>query len=463
MSSVSNGVSELFPCPLTAFDAYMVADDKQDYPSSNCLYFVFRGTINVALLQQSFEQTIEWEPSFLMRLRQRRSKLYWDYNTDSRPTLDVEYSPEDLCDPESGTLTFQRFDCRRDPLIKTRVVVGKDSVGVHIDCHHCAADGLGILEFLGSWLIRYALLLDPTSKREIYTPDLSLFSCRGKYVTAPDTRTAWQRIRAVYSNVVGWLSAKPFELKNLPGSPPTLSYTSIPPEDQIELPILDWRVINVSQTQRYCSCAKRLGVTVNTLFMRDLFLTLKKWGEAFPQSELKGKCFRVLMPRNLRTDVHLNMPCTDMVGYTFLDFSPSVCDDVPDLMRRITEKTHNNHNTTLFLKAIAWFAKVPGLLSVFTKRRCACTAVLSNVGRISDGFPQKPFFQNPSISVPDLELIRYIGAPLVRPGTPVSIGVTSHAKEMVLSFAIDRMHFNETSSRAFVSLFMEQFNRTIGE
>ena len=462
-----DNLGPLFPEPLTAFDVYMVSDDKPDYPSTNVNRFVFRGAVlDRVALQSAFEEAINWEPGFFLRLNRRglrtlfRCKPCWEFNSEFRPQLQFQTIGEDLLASESGQMVFPRMDLERSAPLTITVLEGRDSVAFHIDFHHCVGDGMGILEFIGSWLTRYALKIDPTLNWRVFEPDLPLFLTRGLFEKKKDDRPLLTRLEAIRKNVLGWIAARPYPIKNLPGTPESALYTELPDPEAVELPTSNWRVLPGELINVYHSIAKRNGVSLNTLFVRDLFLTLRQWSGKFPDLDLKRYCFRVLMPRNLRTEMHRNMPCANVAGYTFFDFSPSFCANESDLLQAIQQKTHNNPNSTLFLRAIAAFNRVPGLISLFTTRKCACTAVISNVGRFAHGFPQPHFCGQTRIAVPGLELKRYIGAPLVRPGTPVSIGITTHENETILTFALDRMHFNEPSSRLFIELYLEQIRQT---
>ncbi len=456
-------IESLFPLPLTPFETYMAMDNKPDYPSSTSTRFVFRGSIDREKFEQAFYQAAASEPAFYMRLNQNKSRYFWTADVSTPLPLIFETSDVDFTQETTGEIPFVSFDIIHQPGVFFRVIEGTNSIALDFRNHHCIGDGIGMNAFIGNWLDCYGQLIAPEPDWQPYKIDVNLFTDREKLFRQPDTRTFFQRVKAFLGNVVPWLVKKPWEIKNQPQTPPCLPITQEPKPEQIQLPIARWYVFSGEQLKKYREAAKKQNVSMNTFLIRDVFLTIRQWSELFSRSPQKNELFRVLMPRNLRNEHHAQLPCTDLVGYTFFDCTPQQCNYSSDFLKYIDDKTRHNSNVTLFLKALKLFLRVPGFFRMIVSRKCLCTAVISNVGRVNHIMPQKRFLNSETISVPGLELVRLIGSPLCRPGTPVSMGISTCGDETTITFTIDVMHLNKISAETFVNTFFAQLEKSINQ
>ena len=455
-------IEKLFPLPLTPFETYMVIDDKPDYPSSTSAQYVFRGEIsNREKFTRAFFKAAESQPSFYVRLAKKGNKYFWTADVSTPLPLIYETSEKDFTQETTGETPFDSFDITQRPGVFFRVIEGVNSVLIDFRIHHSLSDGVGMNQFIAAWIDYYSQSLDPQPGWQEPLYNIVQYSTRDNLFQNPDKRAFSERFHAIKSNVGNFFAKKPWEIQNLKDSPYCPPVSEPPQEKGIRLPSASWFLLTQDKQAQYHAAAKRLNVSMNTLLIRDLFLTIKRWSDASGKEIKKNELIRVLMPRNLRNEHHVFLPCTNVVGYTFMDCLPEKCNLSAEFLDYIDGKTRRNDNTTLFIKALKYFLYLPWLFRKITSRKCLSSAVISNVGNIIRSVPQKRFIEQNALFAPGLRLHSIHISPLCRPGTPVTAGISVVENNTVIAFTLDRMHFNSESSSAFIELFFDQMEQSI--
>ena len=234
-----------------------------------------------------------------------------------------------------------------------------------------------------------------------------------------------------------------------------------------------WRKFDQDFFLKYKAHAKSKGASVNTLMIRDMYLTLRKWIEKHPVDnkslERQNRWFRLLAPMNIRTEFHRNVPCANIVGYLFLDNRPVECNRTDEYLNYIQQKItrcRKFNSGATFIKGIHLVDKIPGLLTrLTTDKYCHCTVILSSVGNICKSSQQEDYRKNDDIRIEHdqypLQLFRMLGAPPNRPHTPISIGVMQRQNEAFISCRYDANVMTEETMLEFYNMFEDEMMKSL--
>ena len=78
--------------------------------------------------------------------------------------------------------------------------------------------------------------------------------------------------------------------------------------------------------------------------------------------------------------------------------------------------------------------------------------------------PQQEFREASTIAIPgELELLHVVGAPPVRPNTPLTLAVIANRNEMAISFCIDPQIVADQDCNDLIQICMEQFRQSAND
>ena len=473
--------ANMFPMPMTPFERYLVADDRPACPMTVVMYFIFRGSIQRASLEEAFRQAVAYEPAFWTRAACRKGKHSLELDLKNPPRLHFRTLQRNPSETREGRFTLPNMDTRENPWVTFWVEEAPEEVRITCLMHHLAGDGRGTMDFMGLWLAAYERLINPHSELELCPPDPELFARREElHIELPGKLSLGTLIYVSIKEAMKWFYRRPWVLRgDEPAdhsspeegnfSPAPVHPEMLPPE--AGGPVIHWQVLDNRLKERYLAAAKKHGVAVNSLFMRDLYLTLKYWREHLLEKKLtpprRNAWLRVLMPGDLRNAHHEEMPCTNLIGYTFFDYLPEECGRDEAFLRKIQDISTLSQKWSggaMFLNGLRTFCKIPGALAwVTSEKRCHSTSILSNLG-VCCRYLRNPYFREiRNLRVTGLEMIRCQGMPPIRENTPVSVGVVTHAEDMVLSVAVDHRVFSDDAAKRFIEAYFRQLRETVGD
>ncbi|MDO4582493.1 MAG: condensation domain-containing protein [Planctomycetia bacterium] len=447
--------------PLTPFERYMVEDQKPEYPMSNAAYFVFRGVLNRPLFQQAYQKSMEAEPMFATRLTSGKKGKYWQFSPENRPDLHFTASDADLTQQTDGILPLPTFDLTKEPGIRVEVTEGRNSTAILITGHHALFDGVGILQWMGRLLTWYEKEVASESSFSPSVPDATQIAHRENlHITLPVPLKWHQLLRAYLTEGGKWLFRRPIPIGSLFPRENSLS-EKLPPA-QI------WWKSSGEWFPAYAQAAKEQHISVNTLFLRDLFLALQQWENrcsAYPDYRPRGKWHRVLIPCNLRNEHHQNLPMANVLGYIFLDLPRGKISREPFLLKKIQSHIQfamEWSSGAMFLEGLRFFGRLPQLTRYLCSPRfCHCSTVLSNLGRCVRLAREEHFQKKGNLFGGGLELVTFVGAPPVRPQTPVTVGILTVEKELIFSLCVDRQKFSPLEISLFRECYEKEIQKTI--
>jgi hypothetical protein len=249
--------------------------------------------------------------------------------------------------------------------------------------------------------------------------------------------TMTQLIRMLPKQLVGLLGTRQFLMRT-----PEPLVPHQPQPDQSPLPEgypASWtRRLSESQTAGIQAAARTLGVTLNDLLLRALFLTLAQHGQWHTPGR-RGTWLRVCVPVNLRTAAQDPLPAANVVSMVFLDRRPRDMEDPGRLLSSIHDEMQLIKRLQLgltFVLSLGLCQWLPGGLSRMCKsNRCMATGVLTNMGVL---FSRSPLADDRGrVTAADVVLRDIDMLMPVRPLTCATVAAWSYAGRLSLTLHYD--------------------------
>ncbi|MBR5710838.1 MAG: hypothetical protein IKX40_08780 [Thermoguttaceae bacterium] len=453
--------------PLTAFEKYMVQDSHPGYEMTILMEYAFRGKINRDLLIEAYNRVVKFEPLFRAVLVKKGRNFFWDVDDQHQAPLTFETSEKSIEESE-GTRYMVTLN-PEERCVQIIVREYRDGVAIEIYIHHAVGDGIGVNQFFDDWMKEYDLLLHGITETSTlnFRPDVDLFPRREELHFVPKEKMSFStKVYDIYHGIEQFFAHRVL---------PMLKEEKIDKSNLSSTYPMYWRRFGQDFFLKYKAKAKSLGASVNTLMMRDMYITLRKWIEKYPVDdksvERQNRWFRMLVPINIRTDFHRTIPCANIVGYIFNDKRPVDCDRSEPFLQSIQNniakcKKYNSGST--FNKVIKIFHKIPGVMSLMTSdKQCHCSVILSTVGNICKSSQQEDYRTNDDVRIDHdqypLQLFRMLGAPPTRPHTPISVGVMQRQGEAFISCRYDLNTITEETMLEFYNMFVDEMMKSIEE
>ncbi|MCG8653134.1 MAG: hypothetical protein MI861_25060, partial [Pirellulales bacterium] len=419
----------IFPMPMTAFEQYMLGDDRRAYP----MYFFVRLRLAGRILQEPFiaATNIALKRHVLLSATLVPSKsepLVWQSAADQPAKIRWREKTENDAYPPVWDL-----DPRKTSGLGITVVTGADASEVVLQFHHSCCDGQGAFGFIHDLLIAY----DNESARRPGSSSLPPLAPE-KLVDRSHGNFGWSKIaRMLPRQAVGLLGVRQFLMRrpaSLSGRPPVAADEALPEEfPNVEsLRLQPDRVGNLRKT------ARQNGVSLNHLLISDLFLAINDWRNKF--ANRSDQWIRFSIPISVRDQGDQRLPAANKVSMVFLDRRGEHFSDPLGLLRGIRDETQliaRNQLEFTFLFSLWVTRRIRGsALSAARADRCQATTLISNLGA--------PFARSPlsnqagqivsgGLRLEDFEVV----AP-VRAHTDMALTVAEYAGALLITMHWDR-------------------------
>ena len=302
----------LFPLPLTAFERYMMDDDRADYPMTFPMKFQLSGEIHRPAFQSALDEALSRHPLLCARVeRLRRRGLCFVHGSGQRPALDWDIEGVPPRFPNDRAI-----DLSREGGTRFWVRVGNGTATLLVQFHHACCDGLGAVRFLGDLFAGYATRTATEGAPPTRAPlELESLRTRGEFhVEYPKPVSLTRAVWSTLCETGKWIVRRPAPLA-VPG--PLASETG----DETEYPGIEVHRFDEHQSLVLRQIASRSRATVNDLLLRDLFVTMREWNEKF-QSGRTEPWMQINMPQSLRARSGDAMPAANKMSYVFLTGEP---------------------------------------------------------------------------------------------------------------------------------------------
>jgi hypothetical protein len=368
-ATMPSGTSVL-PLPLVPFESYMLADHRPAYPMYCIIRLRFAGRFDRPALDTAMSAALARHPLLTAIARPAGSRWVWE-PADHSPKIDwLEAAPAE------SLPHLEPLDVHVTPGLRVVACEGPTQTDLTLQAHHACCDGLGVFLFAEDLLMSYAVargLMPVESLRPIQPEDLRT---RGRFglTTAP-------LLKVLSRQLFGLAGARQFLMRT---SEPLVWHAARP--DDAPLPSnypASWtRQLDEAQTAGLLATARTLGVTLNDLLARELFLCLARWQQRYGHG--RQGWLRLCVPMSLRTAAQDRLPAANSVGMLFLDRRPRDAAAPEQLLASIHKEMQLLKRMQLgwtFVLSLGLCQWLPGGLQRRCRNpRCMSTAVFSNLG-----------------------------------------------------------------------------------
>ncbi|MBR0237487.1 MAG: hypothetical protein IJQ39_05310 [Thermoguttaceae bacterium] len=440
--------------PFSAIEEYMLLDHSPAYPMDSVRLLHFSGQLDREAVEKALNGVWERQPFLRSRAVRNGRRLEW-VPSEKLPEIiweNADAAPDAL--NPSGFPSMRPINLFQEPGCRVYVVESERENWTKIlfQFHHSVSDGLGEMQILGDFVTLYAIaagLIPPeTQLRPLDFSKLPL-----------TRRVGW----TLASYLRNYFHSTPTTLALLFGRcNPLIPNTPKPrTEPTGPYPFLQSLQLTQEETRQYVQKAKKLGVTVNDLLLRDFFRTIDQWRVQEKKDFPKGST-RVMVPMSVRDPQHEDLPSVNIVSSVFLDRKKREMAGDPQTLlegiHREMEWVKRHDQKYVFILILQIGRKLGNILSLSLKsRRCRSTGVLSNLGRVMELSPV-PRNEDGTIQLGSSRLEFIDAAPPIRSQTMISFSALTYANALRLCLRYDQNFLTPSDAESFLAVFYRNLN-----
>ena len=384
--------TEYLSSDVSAFEHYMLADDRPKYPMVFWLVMTLQGRADEARLSAALSAALSQHPMLSSHLegdrRGLRAKLRWRYVENAAVYLDAGPEGSPFRFPVVQSYEFANtgnedgksaigIDLSREIGVRAFLRQGTQNCTVHFQFHHSATDGLGAVRFIEDVLRCYDGAGVNVAMPPRQPPLLKRRSLCGL--------NAWRIVSAIPLFLV---RAYKFYLSN----PEPLTFgcsDGLAGEAVVQCPAREYGQLSAQELAHLKAASRSDGATINDALLMHVFSSVDSWQRAKQQIDGKNRKrrVRVLVPVNMRQAQDHLMSAANMIGMVFVDRRGSLLARPSQLLQSIVKemgavKRHGLGFALNFATGLGGFIRggVGALASQCLTWRCAATVVLSNLG-----------------------------------------------------------------------------------
>ncbi|MBD3671923.1 MAG: hypothetical protein HUJ26_00220 [Planctomycetaceae bacterium] len=437
--------SSPFPIELSDFEYLMYRDDSPQYPMTFCLQTTVSGGLKRDEFEQALKSALDRHPLFQAIVRRHWNHYFWIAHPIEKLPLDWDLS-EAASSPQPSPVNLSQT-----PGIRVWARQCERGVLVVWQFHHACSDGIGSLQFIGDVFAHYGILTveEGQTAPKLQTLDPDLLKQRGKLISAGkgqvpsnhSLKTLIRRFRRLVGRRTMPLAASPRKVET---------------EDR---PLMFTHLIDPPTLKLLNRFASNSDVNLNSLLLREMFLTLREWNEkhnGLPQNQW----LRLGMPLNMRTSKHVGIPACNMVSMMFFPRTAEDCQNEEQLLQGIqkqTIKTLHNRLGNLLLAGIRRIRKVPGLLPLLlSSKRPFTTAVLANIGEVRKHFGAEFPHRKGCCIAGNVVIEQVDGVAPIRPGTRMAVSVGIYGRQLIINMNCDQKFLSRQQSEELLDSFVNR-------
>ncbi len=444
----------IMPVALSDFEAYMLGDDTPAYPMTIVARVHLEGDLDRELLDESLRTTVAQHP--LLRARIRRT--WWGARRWECSSQDF-VSPRVAWNSQSDATQPAIFDLTREFGLRAFGNTSGTLSTLTFQFHHACCDGIGALRLIGQTLAHYGCRTTTgNGERPVLEVNAhATLALRGRLCDAD--RDEHCRAARRSSTVVEKLTKMLGRRIHVLASPSPAAHATPTPS-----PFHDCVVQRLDRDicRGLRSAAAGWNCTVNDLYLRELFLTLRDWSRTHGVLS-EREWIRIGMPVDMRTPAHDALPACNRVSYVFLSRQPAGLERERELLEFIRDRTAgaiNRRYGNWFLKGLRYVRLVPGLLPLLLRRRTRfATAIASNLGDPRKHFGARFPVHGGLCVIGNLRLVGIDGVTPLRAGTRATMTYGTYGGGLTLSLKCDPNTFTEDDAQRFLSAYAQRLTR----
>lgn len=431
--------------PLGAFERYMLADDRSDYPMAFVISIDVTGELCREAFNRALSSTLDRHPLLTAIVRRDCfGRRFWVPQSGLRPWLDWREDKSDLSCPRGD-----RIDLSRESGIRIWIRKQPGQSRITFQFHHATTDGLGGMQFIGDLLALYGMetLQAGQESPKLEPVDTSLLALR---TLTGNSISRWKMIKLAAQEFFHLLRRVPACIA-LPRRDDSQSASSVP------FPAFLTRTFSRDVNMRLKDLAARKSVTPNDLLLLAMFRTIREWNRI--QDAVSGRTLlRIGIPVTLRTPRHDLMPAANVLSYLFVDQAerPDDDDEALQSIHRRTELIMNGATAAAFTTGIGIGLGVPGLVPATLRLSpCFASVILANVGDVKRQFRATFPLKKGKIIAGNIQLEALVGAAPVRRNTRVAVSLGVYAGTLFVNIHCDPKCFAHHEAEVLADLFAD--------
>jgi len=438
----------VFPLPLAPMEQYMLADDWPTHPRTFYLRLGLEGQFDRQAFGRAVETALARHPLLAAVVRSKGRRTWWVAAESQRPQINWG---EDL--ERDVARAGAPIDLRTGIGLRLWVCEADGRTRLWLELHHACCDGLGAVRFAEDVLAAYAALWEGGEPK--FRP-LRAERLRDRGIYAGSRFTQLLRWPFELLSIVA--SAEYFLHRPVPLSVPGEDVGGSEPSPQ--LAAFRHR-FPADESEALRSAARKQGVTLNDLLLRDMFLAAQDWIDRHRSAERDGHV-RIMVPINLRTRLHADMPAADCVCMINIDRRVHRWNDLRRMLNSVSREmglVKRWRLGVIMLRIIQLVQLITGSLNLLVPvDRSLASCVLSNLGRPLRDSPLAD--ADGRIKAGNVELAEIELLPPVRPLTSASFGAASLAGRLTLSLLADERALGAEGGRGLLSLYVRRLRQT---
>lgn len=443
------------PMPLAPFEHLMLADDCPNHPMSFIVQMKFQGRFDRPQLDAALKSALTLHPLLKSRIqgfaKDSTSRITWIESSSPTPTIDWKDA-----DIPIRFANGRWLDLKSETGIRLWLRESEKTTTLTLQIHHCCCDGIGALSFIHTLLAAYHLpatsaststLAEAIDPRLLQDRDRSCSSWR------QSVKIAW---RAIF-RIARYAKSRPV---------PLVTPRALPSDNAGTEPFPRFQTFTFgdADTKQIRATAKDLGVSLNDLLLRDLFLTLDQWNRRH-STDHRSRTIRVCVPINLRESADRRMSAANMVSLSFLDRDANQLADPMSLLDSLhaqTKQTKRSRKSLVFLPVLKLLGMFPGRLFAHMQREhCQASAVFSNLGVLWAGSPLLGLDQKIVTGGLTLESIEAI-VPLRRL-THAGVFALTYGGKLCLTVSHDSRWLDDADARELLESVVRRLKPSLAE
>ncbi|MBL8809066.1 MAG: hypothetical protein JNM43_02715 [Planctomycetaceae bacterium] len=442
----------LFPLAVTAFEEFMLRDDRASLPMSFFIEIGLTGALNRPQLELAFHRALQRHPMLSARIRSG-----WLHDVWVEGTADARISWLNTSDQLPGP-SDRWIDLKKNGGLRCWIISADQSHRVIFQFHHASTDGIGALRFIGDLLALYGLATATGDQEHpVLEPiDHHLLPRRGDYWQSGRPSNFWPRLWFRLREVLGQFPC--------PLARPRGAKKSADPETQTASPsqrLFITRVLENRELRRLNKAASDRAITPNDILTWAMFQTLQHWNELHGAAK-PGTVYRIILPTSVRTPDYDNCSASNILAYSVMTKCGREISD-SKLLSVIAQESAvsvSGQEAGMVLMCLNAGRRVPGLLAGFTALPlCLSTAVLANVGdvrrQLCNQFPLK----QGKIVAGTVTMEYLLGVAPIRPKTNLAISLGKYAGKLFINLNLNPESYSDAEAEVLADLFVEQIRK----
>jgi len=440
------------PLPLTAFEEYMLWDDRPNYPMSIFARLKFSGQLDRRATAEALETVVACHPLLRAKIQGTSAGRWaWVPVEDHLPSIQwLDGSVHDRLP------SMQPIDLFSEPGLRVWATADSQRSSLVLQVHHAACDGKGVVQILNDFLRSYThVSAGKQSPIELSPCNPRALQGRGSFGL-----TVGKYLWMLPAQITGLLGVRKFLMRR--PVPLLEPLSAVSNELPAGFPHVKVGKLEADEVRKLSATTAAFQATVNDWLIRDFFVAVDDF-RARHQAIAAHEWIRFSIPMNLRRGSDNQIPAANVVSMVFLDRTPRQIADSSGLLRSIhaeMDLIRRRQLGLIFVLSLSILRALPGgLASRVNKGRCEATCVLTNMGRVMADSPLPRY--NEKIVAGNLVLDGMDFFAPIRVGTAVSVALVFYAGELQVCMQYDSHHITEAQADDLLATYLRKIRASL--